>query len=500
MKTKISFFATLLALIFLASACGLNKAKPEGNEAPGADPANVPELIWFMGSPGLIPPDQEMVEARLNEISVEKIGAKVKTVFMSNDQITLSLASGEAWDTAFTCEWFNNYAVQALAGYFADITDLLPTVAPDLWADMPEVVWDGAKVNGRIMAIPVKKDYAAEMYFQFDRELYADLGLQIPDAMNFFELEPYLTAAKQAYDAKNPLARSQYPLTLAKSGLNGILSGYDMINHNAMLGIPYSAIGTANENKVVFIPESQEALDRLEAMHRWYKAGYINPDAMTSDTESSGFAVRTGQGFYGADAIWSGGAGFPLVISKFSGPFLSTASIRGAMNAANARSQNIEKALKLHELINTDQEYRDILRYGIEGVHWNKTPEGLAMKTQAGRDGYSVWAFSQGSYSLATVEAAEGINVDPNMWNVIFDGYKNIKATKSIGFSFDPTNVEAEIAAVFAVRNKYWDGMTTGTLDPADIIPRFIAESEAAGIRKVIEECQRQYDEFLAKR
>ncbi len=41
------------------------------------------------------------------------------------------------------------------------------------------------------------------------------------------------------------------------------------------------------------------------------------------------------------------------------------------MNAINANSEHIDLALKYQELVNTNQEYRDILRYGIEGVHFN---------------------------------------------------------------------------------------------------------------------------------
>jgi len=480
-----------------AAEAATTQAAGSGAQSAGAG-ADVPTLIWFMGSPGNIPPDQAKVEEKLNEISVEAIGAKVKTVFMSGDEVMLALSAGETWDKAFTCEWYNNYAIQALAGYFYDITDKLPEVTPKLWADMPQVVWDGAKINGRIMAVPVKKDYAAELYWQFDRDLFKSLDMDIPGEMSFAGVEPYLEAAKKAWADKNPNVKVEYPMTLNRGGVGGILSDFDMISRDALIGIPYGAIGTPDESKVVLALRDPEIIDRLNAVHRWYRAGYINPDAMTTDTAATLYAIRSGQGFYGADAIWSAGSGFPNAISKFSGPFLSTASIRGAMNAINARSQHPDLVLKLMELINTNQEYRDILRYGIEGEHWNKTPEGLAKRTQAGIDGYTVWAFSQGSYSLSTVEAAVGVEVDPKMWEKIFDSYKGAVATKSIGFAFDPIKIEVELAAVSAANKKYWEGLATGTLDPATALPQMIGEFESAGIDKIIAECQRQYDEFLA--
>ncbi len=470
------------------------------DEAKPADSGNVPTLIWFMGDPGVVPPEQAKVEEVLDKISVEKVGVKVKTLYYKDENIKLAFSSGENWDISFTCEWFNNFAVQARDGYFADLTEKLPSVAPKLYDTMPETVWEGAKIDGKIMAIPVKKDYAAEIFYIFDKALYADLGMEIPDKMDFFDIEKYLKAAKDAFAAGNPLAeQAENPLKLIKGGFAGLDGNFDMINRDVLLGIPYSAVGTADANKIVVTVETPDVYDRLVAINNWYKAGYINTDAATVDDVGKYSAVKTGQGFYGADAIWTGANGYVCQISKFSGPYLSTASIRGAMNAISAKSKNIDLALKFQELVNTDQEYRDILRYGIEGDHWERTSNGLVKRTEGGRKGYQPWPFSQGSYSLSTVEAAEGVDVDPDMWKVIFDGYKDLVATNTIGFSFDITPVDAQVAACRTIKEKYWAGLATGTLDPAETIPTMIKEMEAAGLRDIQAECQAQFDKFLNK-
>ena len=127
-----------------------------------------------MGDPGTPPPDETVVEEALNKISVEKLNVKMKTLYLKDDAIKLALSSGDPWDIAFTCEWYNNFVVQATAGYFADITDKVQTLTPDLYATMPEIVWEAAKINGKVYAIPVKKDYAAEMFYRFDKALFVD--------------------------------------------------------------------------------------------------------------------------------------------------------------------------------------------------------------------------------------------------------------------------------------------------------------------------------------
>ena len=514
-KRNLSLFLSLLLVIAMLAGCGGTTPPVESSSAPAAsssvaassEPASTAgeepvELIWIMGNPGKVPADQAMVEEELNKITLEKLNATVKTLYYDNDKTLLALSSGEDYDIVFTCEWFNNYAVQAANGYFADLTDKLATVTPGLYDTMPAVVWEGAKVDGKIMAIPVKKDYAAEVFWRFDKGLFEDtLGMEIKDTMSFFDAEPFLKAAKDAWAAGDAAAENaEFPLKLTKGGFGGLDASFDMINRDAALGIPYSAVGTADADKVVITFEHPDLYDRLVALHSWYKAGYINQDAATVEDVGIYSAVKSGQGFYGADAIWSGGDGYVQKISKFSGPYLSTSSIRGSMNAINAGSKNIDLALKYQELVNTDQNYRDILRYGVPGVHWDKTPEGLAQKTQQGRDNYGVWAFSQGSYSLSSVEAAEGVSVDPNMWKVVFDGYKDLKATKSIGFSFDISNVESQIAACKVVKDKYQTALFTGTVDPATEVPKMIKELEAAGIRDIQNECQAQYDAFVASK
>ena len=495
MNRRVCVSVIALVLIVVLPFAVLAGGKKEAAAAPV-------ELIWIMGNPGQVPLDQAMVEEKLNEISMREVGVQMKTLYYDNDRTQLAMAAGEDWDMVFTSEWFNNFSVQARAGYFADITQQVQQVTPQLYATMPEIVWEGAKIDGAIMAIPVKKDYAAELFFRFDKELFIDkLGMnppQLPADMTFFDLEPYLAAAKQAYGDGIIGPEGQYPLFLTKGGFAGVDALFDMVNRDAMLGIPYSAVGTRDANKIVITAEHPDLFNRLVKLHEWFNAGYINRDAATIEDAPRYIPIKVGQGFYGADAIWTGADGYTQVISRFSGPFLSTASIRGAMNSISADSDYIDLAVKYHELVNTNQEYRDILRYGITGTHWDRTPQGLAQRTDTGRQRYAPWPFSQGSYSLSTVEAAAGIDVDPNMWDVIFDGYRDLVATNTIGFSFNIDPVATELAAVRVIRDRYWDALVTGTTDPVSQGPRMMRELEAAGIRRIQQEAQRQFDAFLA--
>ena len=484
----------LLALPFVVFANG----QQEGDEGPV-------QLSWIMGNPGQVPPDQADVEEVLNQLSVQEVGAEVTTLYYDAERTRLALTSGEDFDMVFAAGWWIDFPTQARSGNLADITEPLQEVTPDLYNVLPEFVWDGAKIDGRIHAIPVKKDYAAELFYRFDKEVFVDtLGMDIPQLpdgeMTFAGVERYLEAAKEAYEDGVLGPEREYPLMLPQGGFPGLDGNFDRINQTALLGIPYSAAGTDESATVVVYWEHPDLIERFEKLHEWFEAGYINPDAATTTDLPVRRLVKVQQGYYGADAEWSAADGYAQVISRFQGPYLSTSSVRGAMNAISAGSDNIEMALRYQEFVNTDPTYRDILRFGIEGVHWEPAGEGLVRVTETGRNRYAPWGWAQGAVDINSVAVAEGVESDPNMWQVIFAGYEDLEPNNSIGFAFDISPVESQVAAIGVIRDKYYAGLYTGTLDPAEAVPAAIAELEAAGIREVQAEAQRQLDEFLSSR
>ena len=77
---------------------------------------------------------------------------------------------------------------------------------------------------------------------------------------------------------------------------------------------------------------------------------------------------------------------------------------------------------------------------------------------------------------------------------------QNESATSStcLGFALDVTNIQNEIANCNTVWDKYKNDLLTGASDPATAVPACIEELKAAGLDTVIEEAQKQVDEFFA--
>ena len=76
----------------------------------------------------------------------------------------------------------------------------------------------------------------------------------------------------------------------------------------------------------------------------------------------------------------------------------------------------------------------------------------------------------------------------------------NAKTSPILGFSFDSTPVQNEIASVSAVLNEYILSLESGAVDPEKVMPEFLEKMKVAGSDKLIEEAQSQLDKWLASK
>ena len=92
-------------------------------------------LIWWTYSDsGDAPTALPEVLERANAISAEKMGVTVDLLMKTDSQVSLDLNTGEYYDMIFTCDWYNDFDGNAQLGYYYDLTDLIQTETPDLYA------------------------------------------------------------------------------------------------------------------------------------------------------------------------------------------------------------------------------------------------------------------------------------------------------------------------------------------------------------------------------
>ena len=473
----------VIAAVFACLLTGCGRAEDNG------DVINIRLVTYDNGN---VPLDAKEVIAAANAVSAEKIGVTADIEFQSKEKINLMMASGEYYDVVFTSSWLNRFDMNASAGLYSDITDAVREETPALYDSIGQY-WDCAKVGGKIYGIPILKDMGSEDMFRLNSDYFeGQKGMVIPERMEFADLEPYLAAYKKDYPDK-------YPLAMDKAGLAGFYNFLERVV-DPVIVVPYG------QDKPTAVPfyECDELMERYRLLHKWYQAGYISPDAATIDSTAAdkSIPIRPGvawKGYlgYSNPDDW----GFNVKTSIYDGPYLSRTSEQGAMFAicAGCDDEHVRAALRYIELLSTDRKFRDILGYGIEGVHFKYLDNGTVMRLKAGTDRYNTKLYQTGSVVNASVESVSPTFLgDPDQWKKVYEGYAEDGIHSSTkDFAYDPAPKSDIITALTAIYNDYAAELRTGTSDPDVVMPEIRKRMEAAGINELTEDVQQHLDEWM---
>ena len=163
-------------------------------------------------------------------------------------------------------------------------------------------------------------------------------------------------------------------------------------------------------------------------------------------------------------------------------------------------SERPDKAIQFLNLLNSSAELTNLLEYGIEGEHYEVNPDGTINTEKNANYNQNNWLmfgdYNKMPFSEVLV-GPTGLSPDAfkegkQKWN------DNTVLSPGYGFSFDPTSVKTEIAALDAVTEQYEKVIGNGTVDTDSLVKKFNDALYAAGLQKVMDEKQRQLDAWLA--
>ncbi|MFU1795432.1 DUF3502 domain-containing protein [Paenibacillus azoreducens] len=150
-------------------------------------------------------------------------------------------------------------------------------------------------------------------------------------------------------------------------------------------------------------------------------------------------------------------------------------------------------------LLNSDRDLINLIDWGIEGKHYVKVGEkqiDFPPGVNATNSGYNMrqgWMFGNQLLSYTWVTD------NPDLWEKMDQYNRESKKSAALGFTYNPSPVKTELAAITNVVRQFQSGLENGALDPGVNLPKFNAALRAAGIDKVIAEKQRQLDEWAKK-
>ena len=489
------FLALLLTLALLA-ACATAPAATDGAADDAATDDDVIVEVTYTYA-RTEQPDQQMVEDALNEIITPEIGVRLRLEPIDggvyNDKMQLRLAAGEACDIIFTAPWTNSYANNVANGVLAPLDELLPEHAPDLWASMPETTWDAARINGTIYGVINQQIFPKPWGVHVRTDLLDKYDFSLDDVTAWEDMEPFLAAVAEGEGITpvlgDTLWRSQY-------------YGYDPLDD----GIPVGIKADDESLTVVNLLETEEFKQAAETTRRWYENGWLPADTLAADQSQAMF--RAGQfamGYHvekpGNDVESKNQYGHDFTIKNLTDPLIiDTAGTIATLNAICATSPHPEEAMQVLELFNTDPEVYNLLARGIEGTHWvwadeenqvMRFPDGVTADTSTYNPNGD-WMFGN-QFNAYYRDAAQ-----VGAWEATKEMNDTAFPSEALGFVVDRSPIETEIAQVTAVGDEFVEPIINGWVPWEGNAEEAMQKMEEAGIDTIVEEVQRQLNEWKA--
>lgn len=458
-------------------------------------------LIWYqIGEPQI---DMNMVLEEVNKYTEEKIGVRIKihqiTYNEYSKRMQIIMNTGTYYDLAFTSSWANDYIVNAQKGEFLPLDDLLDCYGKQMYEHIDKKFWQAVTVGGKIYGVPNEKEIGNMPMWVFTKEYVDKYQIPYETIHDLEDLEPWLALIKE----NEP---DVIPFYVSKD--YSAPSYMDKIQD--MIGIEYND----HTLTVVNLFETDQMKSTLQTMRRYYEAGYINQDAVivTDDNNEKRFVTKAdGQPY--AHIIWSKNLGYEVVTSPIMDVWVTNGSARGAITAISRNSKYPEKAVQLLNLINTDEYLRNLLNYGIEGIHYEKLELSLEEQkvvSHAKENGltgfydlkirlnpeksinYSVPYWVQGGLFNTYVTEVEPID----KWYKFQMFNAQSQLSPSFGFDFNAEKVITEISSFRNIMDEFGAALYSGSVDPSIFLPKINEKLRLCGINTVIEEMQKQIDKW----
>ncbi|CAM4129688.1 ABC transporter substrate-binding protein [Lederbergia lenta] len=477
-KRLLMFLVLMLGIGGILAACGNDKETSKKGSGSSEKPY---EILWYtIGTPQK---DTDKVFEEVNKYTKEKINATVKLTQIDwgdyEQKMQVIIASGEPFDLAYTSG--GKYVQDAQKGAFEPLDELLDSHGKELKEVLDPALMEGAKVNGELYGIPSNKEAGRQSVYTFNKRLVDKYNFDISKVKTLEDLEPMLKVIKEKESGISPIATFNAYLPF-----DYVLTGK----------LPFAFPLEGDTDKVINFYESDEAMQTYKTMHNYYKAGYIKADAATSkeswpmDVEN--WFVRMGDSQPYADLLWSRSAKYEVVSTPAEEPTTFNSSVTGAIQAISSTTENPEKVMEFLNLLNTDEYLRNLVDKGIEGEHYEKNEDGTIKDLEARIERYNMPTYSLGNhFNLYLYEE------DPaDKWDAFKAFNESSTAAPTLGFHFDSNPVRSEIASISNVAEEFYPALATGTVDPEEYLPKANKKFKEAGLDKVMEEIQKQYDEW----
>lgn len=515
MKKRI--LALLLAAATVVGTAGCGGSTDDGAQSDESSSDGIYEVVMQVPVPGDAPSGTQDVEDAVNAITEEEIGVRVKIepVSLSNlvSESNLTLTSGEKLDLLCILPWGGG--LDTIANYTSknmllELDDLYEEYGKDIQGKIGELI-DIGYLGGKLYAVPPVGGMGTYPSFVARQDILDQLGITIDEnkVYTLDELEDIFDAYMEQAEA------GSYCIAAFGSGdLSQSVMQVDTLGGDTSNGVLLNG-GLDDELTVENLYATDEFKEYAERMRSWKEKGYFSPDVttITDDTTSqvaSGkyFGTFTGVSATGLDSMETN-TGFELTPIYIADGLVTTGSASLNMWAIPASCENPEKTMQFLNLMYQDRDLAEdidsILTCGLEGETYkiDEQLDGSKAIVEYVDPSYNAMDAPWQAVAPFFGDAFTVPQFTP-LTSEIYDTYEtynqklinNGRVSNAFGYTFDPSSVSTEKAAVQAVVSQYLPLINYGEADVDEILPEFNSALEDAGIDAIIEANQSQLDEW----
>lgn len=455
-------------------------------------------LVWYMF--GDKPAGLDAVMAKANEIIEPEIGMKLDMQYIDSasfgEKMKLKMASGEAFDLAFT-GYNNPYQTAVAMGGLYDITDLIKEVG-FTEEEMPQFYLDAVTVDGKIYGLPNIQVVSNPVCWMMDKSLAEELNIDVQKYQDFAcniktyeDVEKFATMLDELY-AKVHEAKPEHCV------INPTYYELTVPVYESLTG-PVCLRQDGSTNELYLDYETPEYKLQMQKRHEWYQKGYIRSDIAAKGTTTTGndearqIEIRFSTWKPGQEIYCTNTYGTEQVTAFFQNPYVGRTSALATSTGVGANSKHPKEAVQLLRLVNTNKELFNILAWGIEGTNYNLNEDGKVIEipdSGYNKIGEGAWKFGNQFNGLLMAEQEDGI------WEATEEMNNTAMKSPALGFVPNTDPISTELANLTNTSSEY-AAKKFGTADPAEWYDEYVQAMEAAGAKKVLDELQKQYDEFL---
>ena len=370
--------------------------------------------------------------------------------------------------------------------------------------------------NGELYGVPCYKCSVLTYYWLVPTEIAEnDLGLEVGDRVTVKDIDGYLKIMHDKYPEYITMAvRPGGDGTYNTLGLEWVLRG----PRNYSISQVITGIGIIGDDlHIQNLYASDYFREVCDYAYKWNQAGYIDKDASVQS--------ETATDLVGADRALSYIIGYGGCDPRTTDAETDTSHNRSMMyipvdqnlNAPTGLDwvvsyscENVEAATEALSYLYTDPFVMNTILYGIEGRDWVNTglsddPNDPIITSPEGQNRFTVPYAGFAASGIMGNEFIDWVylNADGTYEDRRADHLQfmhEAPISPIFGFNLDKANIQGEIGAIANVEAEYGAGLVTGELDPDVYLPEFLNKLKDAGIDTVVEEAQKQLDEWLASR